>query len=323
MATVLLAMVSMVGLAGSAQAAEPILIGDCGATVQGKPGQPIQLSAGAVAAPVVEVVRRVPLLGPPLAGAVDKAVRALPPIPIGAVPDGKGGFITGGQIAGRVIDALRRIPLLGPILGEVLKGVQQVLSAGCGVTVKTLNAVAAPIQEGAKNLPGGSSSPKPPPGTTNPGQPGPGPGNPPPGTPPPGSSNPGTPPPGSSNPGTPPPGTPGAGTPIPDFQLPRLEGGGLYDYGRVPLYDYSGLPAAVPGGLGALAPGDRYGQASPGSAGAYGLPEGGDGVASAGQARALPTDGAGRVAAPVLLAVLALSMVTAGLVRTWVLRRTA
>ncbi|MGO1053876.1 hypothetical protein [Crossiella sp. CA198] len=310
-ASVLLAMVSMVGLAGSALAAEPILIGDCGATVQGKPGQPIQLSAGAVAAPVVEVVRRVPLLGPPLAGAVDKAVRALPPIPIGAVPDGKGGFITGGQIAGSVLDALRRIPLLGPILGEVVKGVQQVLSAGCGVTVKTVNAVAAPIQEGAKNLPGGSPAPKPPPGTTNPGQPGPG-------TPPPG-----TPPPGTSTPGTPAPGTPGTGTPIPDFQLPRLEGGGLYDYGRVPLYDYSGLPAAVPGGLGALAPGDRYGQASPGSAGAYGLPEGGDGVASAGQARALPTDGAGRVAAPVLLAVLALSMVTAGLVRTWVLRRTA
>ncbi|MGW0517695.1 hypothetical protein [Crossiella sp. NPDC003009] len=309
-ASTLLALVSLVGFAGSAAAAEPIVIGDCSATVQGKPGQPIQLSAGAVAAPVVEVVKRVPLLGPPLAGAVDKAVRALPPIPIGAVPDGKGGFITGGQIAIGVVDALRKIPLLGPILGEVVKGVQQVLSGGCGVTVKTLNTAVAPIQDGAKNLPGGgSTTPKPPPGTTNPGQPGPGK----PGT--------GTPPPGSTNPGTSAPGTPGSGTPIPDFQLPRLEGGGLYDYGRVPLYDYSGLPVATPGGLGALAPGDRYGQASPGSPGAYGLPAG-DGVASAGQARALPTDGAGRVAAPVLVAVLMLAMVTAALVRTWVLRRT-
>lgn len=308
-AATLLALTSVAGLASPAAAAEPIVIGDCAATVQGKPGQPIQLSAGAIASPVVEVVKRVPLLGPPLAGAVDTAVRALPPIPIGAVPDGKGGFITGGQIANGVVAALRKIPLLGPILGEVVKGVQQVLSGGCGVTVKTVNAVAAPVQDGAKNLPGGPTSPKPTPGNPGPGQPGPG--QPGPGTPPPGTPG---------NPGQPAPGVPGTGTPIPDFQLPRLEGGGLYDYGRVPLYDYSGLPAATPGGLGALAPGDRYGQASPGAAGAYGLPEA-DGVASAGQARALPAEGAGRVAAPVLLAVLLLSMVTAALVRTWVLRR--
>ncbi|MBP2475589.1 hypothetical protein JOF53_004461 [Crossiella equi] len=308
-ASTLLMAVGLVGFAGPAAAAEPIVIGDCATTVQGKPGQPIQLSAGAVTAPVVSVVRAVPILGPPLAGAVDKAVRALPPIPIGSVPDGKGGFITGGQIANNVVDALRKLPLLGPILGQVVSGVQGVLSAGCGVTVKTVNAVAAPVQDGANKLPGNSGGPKPPPGTSNPG------------TPPPGTSTPGTPPPGSSNPGTPPPGAPGTGAPIPDFQLPRLDGSGLYDYGRVPLYDYSGLPVATPGGVGALSPGDRYGQASPGGQ-AYGLPES-DGVSAAGQARALPMDGAGRVAAPVLLAVLALAMVTAALVRTWVLRRIA
>src|SRR5690606_5579484 len=111
----------------------------------GAPGQPVSLDAGAVAAPVVNVVRAVPLLGPPLAGEADRAIRRLPPIPIGSVPTTtNGGSISGGQIANAVLDRIDDIPLLGPVLGAVLNGVRQTLTAGCGVTTQVLNAVSKP-----------------------------------------------------------------------------------------------------------------------------------------------------------------------------------
>ncbi len=47
----------------------------------------------------------------------------------------------------------------------------------------------------------------------------------------------------------------------------------------------------------------------------------GDGVQAAGRAEALTPPEGQKIALPVLLAVLALSVVTAALVRTWVLRR--
>ncbi|MFB9906660.1 hypothetical protein [Allokutzneria oryzae] len=321
--TVVLGGAALTGMAGSAAAAEPIVVGDCHATVMGTPGQPVSLSAGAVAAPVVNLVRAVPLLGPPLAGEADKAIRGLPPIPIGAVPDGKGGFITGGQIASSVIDKIDDIPLLGPVLGQVLNGVRQTLTATCGVTTQVANAVSKPVQDGtgaiadaSQRVTGGGGTtpapnqppaPKPVPGQKPGQQPGTGQQAPPP----------------QLQPGV----TPGPGTGgLPDFQLPRFpwENNGYYDFGRVPLYDYSNLPVAMPGGLGALAPGLRYGQNVPGYNPAYG-PIGGaadeDGVRSAGQASALPSGQSGRVAGPVLLAALALACVTAALVRTWALRR--
>ncbi|WP_086818668.1 hypothetical protein [Allokutzneria sp. NRRL B-24872] len=307
------------GLAGSAAAAEPIVVGDCKATVMGTPGQPVSLNPGAIAAPVVNLVRAVPLLGPPIAGEADKAIRRLPPIPIGAVPNGSGGFITGGHIASAVIDKIDDIPLLGPVLGTVLGGVRQVLTAGCGVTTKVANEASKPVQDGtgaiadaSQRLTGGGGStpapnqpPKPNPGQQPGQQPGPGQQNPPPQLQP------------GANPG------PGVGG-LPDFQLPRWPAGGFYDFGRVPLYDYSNLPVAMPGGLGALAPGLRYGQNVPGydpGFGQLGDPADADGVRSAGQASALPSGQSGRVAGPVLLAALALSCVTAALVRTVALRR--
>ncbi|MCP3799436.1 hypothetical protein NLX83_09225 [Allokutzneria sp. A3M-2-11 16] len=301
------------GLAAAA-AAEPIVVGDCKATVMGTPGQPVSLNPGAIAAPVVNLVRAVPLLGPPIAGEADKAIRRLPPIPIGAVPNASGGYIGGGQIASAVIDKIDDIPLLGPVLGAVLDGVRRTLTAGCGVTTQLVNAASKPAQDGtgaiadaSQRLTGGGPTPapeqppKPNPGQ-QPGQPGPGHQTPPP----------------QLQPGA----HPGAGG-LPDFQLPLWPPTGYFDFGRVPLYDYSNLPVAMPGGLGALAPGLRYGQNVPGYDpvfGRLGEPDE-DGVRSAGQASALPSGQSGRVAGPVLLAALALSCVTAALVRTWALRR--
>ncbi|SDN24482.1 hypothetical protein [Allokutzneria albata] len=308
------------GLAASASAAaEPIVVGDCKATVMGTPGQPVSLNPGAIAAPVVNLVRAVPLLGPPIAGEADKAIRRLPPIPIGAVPTGSGGYISGGHIASAVINKIDDIPLLGPVLGAILDGVRTTLTAGCGVTTQVVNAATKPVQEGtgaiadaSQRLTGGGGStpapeqpPKPNPGQQPGQQPGPGQQSPPP----------------QLQPGVTP--GPGAGG-LPDFQLPLWPPTGWYDFGRVPLYDYSNLPVALPGGLGALAPGLRYGQNVPGYDPVFGRLGGSadeDGVRSAGQASALPSGQSGRVAGPVLLAALALSCVTAALVRTWALRR--
>jgi len=97
--------------------------------------------------------------------------------------------------------------------------------------------------------------------------------------------------------------------------------------GTAPPRDYSNIPAATPGT--AIAPGARYGTL-PGSgalpqesaAGPQQPGQTGPDIRNAGNAEALASQG-GRadVQLPMLLAVIVLAGVTAGLVRTWVLRR--
>ena len=298
---------------GTAAAAEPIVIGSCAASVEGKPGQPVSLAPAAVLGVVTNAVRAVPVLGPPLAGAANQAFAALPPIPIGALPNGTG-YITGGTIANAVVAQLKKIPLLGPVLAAVVKTVRSVLTQNCGVTVKGVNTVSAPVQDGAEavadasegatakvieSLPGG----------------GPGDG-------------------GGSGTEKPAPGggaETGGGMPAPNQPpLGGLRGIGLdlyqpgmWDYGRWPMADYSNIPFAR-AGLWAPSPGVRYGGSVPGYSPEFGIvgdtpPD--DGVSVAGRAEAIDPPAGQRVELPVLLAVLALSCVTAALVRTWVLRR--
>lgn len=107
-----------------------------------------------------------------------------------------------------------------------------------------------------------------------------------------------------------------------------------FSTGYAPMRYYSAVPAAT-SGLFAPSPGIRYGGQVPGYAPEFGIlnqernapppaPVPNEGVQRAGEAEALPhspnpaTDGIGL---PTLVAVLALSGVTAALVRTWVLRR--
>jgi hypothetical protein len=309
---------------GSAAAAEPVVVGSCATTVQGVPGTPVSLSPAAVLDPVVQLIRAVPLLGPPLAEPFRQAFSALPPIPVGAIPTGTG-VITGGEIANQVNAELAKLPLLGPIIVILTDGVRTELTKVCGITVQGVNAAVAPVQDGSKaladtseqvtsqlpGLPGTNPSPTTPPQT---GQPG---------------TNPGTSDPGSSNPGTSP--TPSPYAPVgglgaldvPLYGASPWGGGWGGNFGRVPLFGYGSLPFALPGQY-APSPGVRYGGGVNGYRPGYGLPgTDSDGVQTAGRAQALPGSGrmGGGVAAPVLLAVLLLSCVTGALVRTWVLRR--
>lgn len=298
---------------GTANAAQPIVVGSCDATVQGTPGQPVALAPAAVLGVVTDAVRAVPILGPPLAGTANQLFAALPPIPIGAIPNGTG-YITGGTIANAVNAELAKLPLLGPVLNTVVGTVQTQLTTLCGVTVTAANTAAAPVQDGAKAvadaseaavgqiLPGAS-------GGTG-GTPGGGPG---------------------SNPGTT-PGNTGGGVPAPNQPILgglsgvglQLYQPGLWDFGRSPMADYSNIPFARPG-LWAPSPGVRYGGSVPGYSPEFGIvgdtPPADDGVSVAGRAEALTPPVSQRVEFPVLLAVLALSGVTAALVRTWVLRK--
>jgi hypothetical protein len=293
---------------GTAIAAEPIVIGSCATSVQGSPGQPVSLAPAAVLGIVTDVVRAVPVLGPPLAGAANQAFAALPPIPIGALPDGTG-YISGATIANAVTAELRKIPLLGGIIAAVVTGVQQRLTALCGVTVTGVNAAAAPVQEGTKAVADASEAGV---GQVLPGTPGGGT----PGT----GGDPG------SNPGT----TPGGGSPAPNQPVTggadglglQLYQQGLWDFGRSPMADYSNIPFAR-AGMWAPSPGVRYGGGVPGYSPEFGIvgDTTDDGVSVAGRAEALNPPKNQRVEFPVLLAVLALSGVTAALVRTWVLRR--
>jgi hypothetical protein len=109
--------------------------------------------------------------------------------------------------------------------------------------------------------------------------------------------------------------------------LANLNPGNAAGSGTVPMRDYSGIPAATAGT--AVAPGARYpaNGTLPGDASA---PQGDTGAQSgegadirdAGNAQSLASPGSSNdVQLPMLLAVIVLAGVTAGLVRTWALRR--
>jgi hypothetical protein len=320
--------------AGSAGAAEPIVVGDCRTSVRGEPGQPVSLATSAVLQPVTDLIRAVPLLGPPLAEPFARAFAALPPIPIGSVPTGTG-HVHGADIANAVVGKLREMPLLGPVIGALATSVQQTLSAGCGITVTAVNSAVAPVQDGAQDLADTSQSiaAQALPGLAQPpaGRPGTQPGtvpDPRPGTQQPGG---GTGTGGQQTGGANQVGGAGQGgfTPVGGlgpasfglYPVGRVDSG---NFGRVAMFGYGSLPFAAPGGY-APSPGVRYGGQVPGYSPGYDVlgADDADGVQTAGRAQALPGlgGGAGGVGAPLLLAVLALSCVTGALVRTWALRR--
>jgi hypothetical protein len=194
-----------------------------------------------------------------------------------------------------------------------------VLSAGCGVAVKGVNTVAAPVQDGADAVADISENTTAKVIESIPGLPGGGGGGPGGGggteTPGPGGGT------GGSGGGMPAPNQPPLGG-LPGMGLDLYQPG-LSNFGRWPMADYSNIPFARPG-LWAPSPGVRYGGGVPGYTPEFGIvgetpPD--DGVSVAGRAEAIDPPVGQRVEFPVLLAVLVLSGVTAALVRTWVLRR--
>jgi hypothetical protein len=88
------------------------------------------------------------------------------------------------------------------------------------------------------------------------------------------------------------------------------------------MVNYGNIPFAR-AGLFSPSPGVRYGGSVSGYTPQFGIlgAANPDAVQAAGHAEALRPSGGTKIALPVLLAVLALSCVTAALVRTWVLRR--
>ncbi|OLR91017.1 hypothetical protein [Actinokineospora bangkokensis] len=313
---------------GTAAAAEPVIAGSCGTTVQGKPGAPLALNAGALLTPVNDVLKGLPLLGSTLGGLVGGVIAALPPVPLGTVP------AADGTVGGATIGAAATNALANTQLGAIAGQVGALLAQTCTITVKVVNDVAAPVQSGVSGVGktvGSVTAPIPqlpnllPPiggGGSTPGTGGGGTG----GGATPGSGGGSTP--GGTNPGggTSTPGGLGGGT------ATSLTPGGVplytgnYSFGRSPMADYSSMPYAL-AALYSPSPGVRYGGSVPGYSPEFGIlgsaDDDADGtVAQAGHAEALGGSTGNRIAVPVLLAVLALSGVTASLVRTWVLRRT-
>jgi hypothetical protein len=276
-------------LPATASAAETVHT-PCGSTVTAKPGD--------------HVVGTASLLGVPLnidLGPIGQATTTLSQAVNGLL----GGLC---KITVNVVDTvIAPVPVVGaPLAGVVNGGV-------AGVT----NGVSDAVSSGARALSGQQPASGP---TSGPGAPGSAPTG----------GSPGTAPVGGQNPGSP---------SIPAPNSPVLGGatgfggfGGLpLDFsGYAPMRDYSSIPMAM-AGVYSPSPGLRYGGEIPGYAPEFGLPgdatpkQGNGGIQNAGQAEALPVGDnvANGVGIPVLVAVLLLSGVSAGLVRTWVLRRTA
>jgi hypothetical protein len=283
-----------------ADAASPIVVGDCNATVTGKPGTPISLDVGAA-------------LGQPKTLVV----------PIGAIP----------QSGSKVINDATAVKNAssGSLLSGLSGTVSGLLGQGCSVTAKTVNTAAKPVQKAAKPVTDAAKpvtkpvvegagkvvspdqqSPSPKPQT--PGHK-PSPGN----------------PPSSSHPG-------GGATSPAGRQLPTGVPAGMPLYGQLGDYGtttspaslYGTLPGAAPAGF-TPPPDSKYGLNTPGYAPTFGKlggpPQQGDeAVRRAGTAEALPgsqKNPLNDIGVPLLIGVIAISGVTAGLVRTWMLRKSS
>lgn len=215
--------------------------------------------------------------------------------------------ITGGLLGGlcqitvKIVDtAVAPLPGAGPTAAGAVNG----------AVAGTTNSLTSTVNQAGQTLGGGSAAqPRP----QNP--PGGGTEQSPPGTTP-----------GQAAGGAPAAVIPGATSPVladdpSTFNLLPFGSGGAY----APMRDYSGLPFAV-SALWAPSPGLRYGGQIPGYAPQYGAldrpAKSSPAVQNAGQAEALPSgsDRGSNVALPMLIAVVALSGVSAGLVRSWVLR---
>jgi len=256
-------------------------------------------------------------------------------VPCGSTVDAKpGDHVTGTLLGLAPID----LGIVGQATTVLTSTVSGLLNTVCKVTVNVVNTVVSPlpgvgapaasaINQGVQGLTngaqqaltGGGKQQSPAPGTG---------GN---------QQN----PPSQGGPGAPQGGTLQGATPIPDANSPLLPGfatspmfGGFpfsVGTGYAPMRDYGGIPFAT-AGLFTPSPAIRYGSQIPGYAPQFGLngpndsAAGNSGIQTAGRAEALPsaqdgfTNGSNL---PLLIAVLALSGVSAGLVRTWVLRRMA
>lgn len=312
--------------AGTATAAAPLIAGSCDTSMSGKPGQPVSVNTSS-------------LLG-------DSGTT----VALGAVP-AKGSTTLSVPTA----SLMKGDGLLG--LGKTVNSLTKAIGPTCDVTVRSLAAVNKPVEKVTKPVRDAAepvtrpinraikpvtrdvnktvagllpASPGTPPGTPPPkdGGSGPGPGAPPPSDVPgdgPGTRSPGTSPgPGggfeSGFPG-------GLGSRLPFDQIPAFGAlGNGFGQTLSPSALYGNLPFVTSGMF--QRQGNGFGNQVPGFSPQFGMlgqggpGQGGPTVQNAGEAQALGSGAPGQdVGLPILVAVLALSGVTATLVRTWVLRR--
>ncbi|SFS86275.1 hypothetical protein [Saccharopolyspora flava] len=270
--------------AGTASAAEPLVVDHSIAIVSGEPGQQISVLPKTLDFKLNQAV----LLAMPLAfGAANDAsstFAAGSPIELGVAEPGTNSF-SGREIAQAATPRLSSLGLPEDKLEAVRFHFTNLVSLGNSVTVNT--------PEPEEEPPPSSEQPAPPPPESTPA---PAPAEPPPSAP---STSP-VPTVPSAN------GAPAAVSMLP----PSLRGAALpwaqARYGSIPN---------VPG----MAPdvGDLARQAQERQR----VQDEQEEIRAAGQAEALPTEVSERVALPVLIAAISLAVVTAGLVRAWVLRR--
>ena len=276
--------------AGSASAAPATIpLDSCTTTVQANAGDTLAVTAKTVLAPQLAGLRAIPVVGPPAADALGAALSSMT---LGAFPVTQSpGTISGNEIAKAAADA---IPAGLPIARDL---VTAAVAPNCGITI-TKPAVVAPVTLSAPVSAGNVSAP--------------------------------------------------AVGPAPV----AVEAPAVTSYGRVPRTDYSNLTAVPAGGAGysvgvapTMAPKSLTGYGLPTAVGQtptlapqFGLlaappiaPSAAPSTQSAAvqpvmsEVTALPAVPASstRVPAEAVLAALLLSLTTAALVRTWVLRRSA
>jgi hypothetical protein len=266
---------------GTASASQQVVSNSCTGSVSGQMGDPVAIDGASVKTLVTNGANNAGTLA--IGSWAGDSIAKNHAIPVGQVPNSAGGEATGAAIGKAVRTALSNSGTwgLGLDWNKTLDSVESTVAKGCGLTLLASNYV-APNTPGA---PGAGTGTSPGGGTAN---------------------------------------TPGGASGNLANLNPGTAGG---TGGSAPMRDYGGIPTATAGT--AVAPGVRYpaNGTLPGDASA---PQAGQGdqagqsadVRDAGNAQSLSAPGSPNdVQLPMLLAVIVLAGVTAGLVRTWVLRR--
>ncbi len=266
---------------GTAAAATTLVSNSCTGSVTGQMGDQVAIDGASVKTLVTNGANNAGTVA--IGSWAGDSIAKNHSIPVGQVPNAAGGEVTGAAIGKAVRTALANSGTwgLGLDWNKTLNSVENTVAKGCGLTLLAGNYV-APSTPGQ---PGNAGTPQ---GST------------------------GT----STSPG-------GAGGNLSNLNPGTAGGTG----GSAPMRDYSGIPTATAGT--AVAPGVRYpangtlpGDASAPQAGQGDQSGQGADIRDAGNAQSLASNSASNdVQLPMLLAVIVLAGVTAGLVRTWVLRR--
>ncbi|MDI2031246.1 hypothetical protein QFW96_21640 [Saccharopolyspora sp. TS4A08] len=278
--------------AGTASAAEPLVVDHSIAIVSGEAGQQISVLPKTLDFKLNQAVLLAMPLAFGLANDASSSFAAGDPIPLGVAEPGTNSF-SGREIAQAATPRLSSLGLPEDKLEAVRFHFTNLVSLGNSITVNTPEPEEEPPPSSEQPPPPSSETPPPPEPA-----PAPAPAEPPPSAP---STSP-VPSVPSAN------GAPAAVSMLP----PSLRGASLpwaqARYGAIPN-------GAVPG----MAPdvGDLARQAEERQR----VQDEQDEIRAAGQAEALPTEVSERVALPVLIAAISLAVVTAALVRAWVLRR--